>query len=164
MASNAPEAGRVSKRALHKFNIIALDAVKVETMRSILQTSTDLVVGSSWPSAVHIYSERLVSALLDISQRVVSHLKPTPMKAHYTFNWRSMQKILFSIQMAEGNALKKQEDVMKLFYHECLRTYGDRLLMSQDQTWFSRSLEVVCRKHFDVLEGAAKREKATETE
>ena len=90
MAPNAPEAGRVSKRALHKFNLIALDAVKVETMRSILQTSTDLVVGSSWPSAVHIYPERLVSALLDISQRVVSHLKPTPMKAHYTFNWRSM--------------------------------------------------------------------------
>ncbi len=58
--------------------------------------------------------------------------------------------------MAEGSALKKPEDVMKLFYHECLRTYGDRLLMSHDQIWFSHNLEVVCRKHFDVLEDAVK--------
>jgi hypothetical protein len=64
--------------------------------------------------------------------------------------------------MVEGNALKKQEDVMKLFYHECLRTYGDRLLMSHDQAWFSSNLEAVCRKHFDVLEDAEKWVKATE--
>ena len=45
---------------------------------------------------------------------------------------------------------------MKLFYHECLRTYGDRLLMSHDQVWFSQNLEAVCREHFDVLEDSEK--------
>jgi dynein heavy chain len=156
MASNAPAASAVSGRLLHKFNLIALDGFKVETMRSMLQTTTDLVVGSSWPSAVHAYSERLVSALLDMSQRVIAHLRPTPMKAHYTFSWRDMQKVICSVQMAEGNSLKKQENVMKLFYHECLRTYGDRLLMSHDQVWFSQNLEAVCREHFDVLEDSEK--------
>ena len=40
---------------------------------------------------------------------------------------------------------------MSLFYHECLRTYGDRLLMSHDNQWFLGNLEEVCRKHFNVV-------------
>lgn len=34
--------------------------------------------------------------------------------------------------MIESNSLRRQSNVMKLFYHECLRTYGDRLLMTHD--------------------------------
>ena len=42
--------------------------------------------------------------------------------------------------------------MLKLVYHECLRTYGDRLLIDLDKAWFLKELEAVCRKHFDVLE------------
>jgi dynein heavy chain len=92
-----------------------------------------------------------VDALVDISQRVFSHLKPTPKKAHYTFCWRDLRKIAISLEMVEGNSLKNEENVMSLFYHECLRTYGDRLLMSHDNQWFLGNLEEVCRKHFNVV-------------
>jgi len=33
---------------------------------------------------------------------------------------------------------------MKLFYHECLRTYGDRLMMAHDSQWFLSTLKEVC--------------------
>jgi hypothetical protein len=51
-----------------------------------------------------------------------------------------VRRIIISMQMVEGNYLKKKENVMKLFYHECLRTYGDRLLMSHDVQWFQENL------------------------
>jgi len=54
--------------------------------------------------------------------------------------------------MAEGNAMKKEEHVMKLFYHECLRTYGDRLLLEHDIKWFEKKLKEVCKKHFNVAD------------
>ena len=86
-----------------------------------------------WPSAIQSNAKNIVNALMDISLRVFKHLKPTPMKAHYTFNWRDVQRILMSIQMIESNSLKKQANVMKLFYHECYRNFGDKLLMAHDR-------------------------------
>jgi hypothetical protein len=56
------------------------------------------------------------------------------------------------MQMIETNSLQRQADVMKLFYHECYRNFGDRLLMTHDRTWFTRALEEVCRTHFDVVD------------
>lgn len=98
------------------------------------------------------YATNIVDALVDLAQRVFEHLKPTPMKAHYTFNWRDIGKVLMSIQMIESNSLKKQVNVMKLLYHECYRNFGDRLLMVHDRKWFAETLEEVCRKHFYVVD------------
>jgi dynein heavy chain len=74
------------------------------------------------------------------------------MKAHYTFNWRDASKILAGVQMIEANSLKRQVDVCKLFYHECYRNFGDRLLMTHDRNWFVQTLEEVCRRHFYVVD------------
>jgi dynein heavy chain len=60
-----------------------------------------------WPSAIQPYSANIVSAVVDISLRVFEHLKPTPMKAHYTFTWRDVGKILSALQKIEANSLKK---------------------------------------------------------
>lgn len=93
-----------------------------------------------------------MSAVVDISLRVFGHLKPTPMKAHYTFTWRDVGKILSALQKIEANSLKKQANIMKLLYHECYRNYGDRLLMTHDREWFVNMLEKVCRNHFYVVD------------
>ena len=54
--------------------------------------------------------------------------------------------------MAEGNSIKNEEQVLKLFYHECLRTFGDRLLLSHDASWFLESLKEVCKANFNVAD------------
>ena len=38
---------------------------------------------------------------------------------------------------------------MELFYHECLRLYGDRILMKHDLTWFMETLKYTCMENFD---------------
>ena len=57
-----------------------------------------------------------------------------------------------SIQSIESNSLKRQENVMKLLYHECYRNFGDRLLMAHDKKWFVETLEDVCRQNFYVVD------------
>jgi dynein heavy chain, axonemal len=99
-----------------------------------------------------MYASNIVDVLVDMNRRVCEHLKPTPMKAHYTFTWNDVKKILMTVQMIEANSLKRQGDVMRLVYHECYRNYGDRLLMTHDKKWFEKNLEEVCRKHFWVVE------------
>lgn len=151
LASNAPETSAVSGRVLHQFNLISLDEPHTETMTAMFRTLTDMLV-LDWPSAIQPYSANIVKALVDVSLRVFGHLKPTPMKAQYTFTWRDVGKILLALQKIEANSLKKQANVMKLLYHECYRNFGDRLLMVHDKAWFREMLEEVCRQHFYVVD------------
>jgi hypothetical protein len=96
MSSNSPETARVSKRILHQFNLITLDETTSQLMRTMYSSLTDMLV-ISWPSAIQMYANNITNALIDINSRVLDHLKPTPMKAHYTFTWRDVGKILLSI-------------------------------------------------------------------
>lgn len=73
------------------------------------------------------------------------------MKAHYTFDWREASKILLGMALMDAHAVRRQEDVMKLFYHECLRNFGDRILVAHDKAWLVENLEEVCRKNFYVV-------------
>lgn len=54
--------------------------------------------------------------------------------------------------MIEANSLKRQVNVMKLLYHECYRTFADRVVMAHDKQWLVRTLEEVCRAHFYVVD------------
>jgi len=60
----------------------------------------------NWPSAIQMYATNIVDVIVDMYLRVRSHLKPTPMKAHYTFTWNDVKKILMSVQMIEANSIK----------------------------------------------------------
>jgi len=122
-------------------------------MRSVFQYLGEVMVTMEyWPSTVQKYSNNIINVFIDVSKAVFSHFKPTPTKAHYTFSWRDMVKILLATRMVEGNSLKGQEELIKLVYHECLRTYGDRLLIDIDKEWFLKNLEEICRQHFNVME------------
>jgi hypothetical protein len=151
MAANAPETAGVSKRVLHRFHLVTLDEPQPETVQAMFRTQAELMV-TDWPSTVQLHASGIAAALADICLRVFEHLKPTPMKAQYTFSWRDAGKVLLGMQMIESNSLKRQADVMKLFYHECYRTFGDRLLMAHDRRWFTGALEEVCRAHFFVVD------------
>lgn len=37
------------------------------------------------------------------------------------------------MQQVEPNSIRTQRDIMVLVYHECWRTFGDRLLMPHDR-------------------------------
>ena len=151
MATNAPETMKVSTRVLHRFNLISLDDPNDALMNDRYTILSEIMV-QTFPSSLQMYASNIAEVIVDVSRRVQLHLKPTPMKAHYTFNWRDLGKLLLSIGCIEGNSLKRQADVMKLVYHECYRNFGDRLLMTHDRKWFEALLKECFSKHFWVVE------------
>ena len=72
------------------------------------------------------------------------------MKVHYTFNYRECFKFVTSFCKIEGNYLKTEANVVKLFYHEAVRQYADKILMKHDLNWFMDNLKQVCYDCFDL--------------
>ena len=50
----------------------------------------------------------------------------------------------------EGNYLKTEENMVKLFYHEAVRQFADKILMKHDLDWFLKSLRQVIWDNFDL--------------
>lgn len=50
----------------------------------------------------------------------------------------------------ESSFLKSEVNLMKLFYHEAMRQYADKILMKHDLDWFMATLQQVCMETFDM--------------
>jgi flavoprotein len=70
LSTSAPETAAVSQRVLHRFNLITLDPFTADTVQLIFSTIMDTAVTGAWPSSAKAFSKTIVSALVDISQRV----------------------------------------------------------------------------------------------
>ena len=85
-------------------NLVVLQPFSIDSFKLKIQCMTEQVMGT-WAGSLRSQCSRVVNSLLDISGRVIKHLRPTPMKAHYTFNWTDLSKILFTMQMVDFRAM-----------------------------------------------------------
>lgn len=53
-----------------------------------------------------------------------------------------------AICTVEANYVSSMDRICKLFYHECTRSFGDKILMKHDLKWFQNTLKNVCAKNF----------------
>ena len=95
---------------------------------------------------------KLSKAIMKLYETCFEHLKPTPIKVHYTFNHRECFKMVTAICKIESSFLKSEVNLMKLFYHEAMRQYADKILMKHDLDWFMATLQQVCMETFDMNE------------
>ena len=137
--SVAEQKERMSLRTLEKFFIIGLNSYDLETTKGIFTQLFDLA-SQEWPSAVSGTIPKLAKAIMQLYNACFAHLKPTPIKVHYTFNHRECFKMVTAICKIESSYLKNEVGMMKLFYHEAMRQYADKILMKHDLQWFMSTL------------------------
>jgi hypothetical protein len=107
MAMNHPDSDKVSGRMLHHFNYIVLNNFSIDSFKIKTQVMVEMVM-KNWSHSLTNYAQPIVNSLVEITRKVFKEFKPTPMKSHYTFNWRDMTKIIFSLQMIDSNSVKTQ--------------------------------------------------------
>ena len=76
--------------------------------------------------------QKLVAATIQIYHRIRAELLPTPAKSHYTFNMRDVSKVFQGIQMV-GVPVEGVNPMIRLWTHEMLRVFGDRLINDEDR-------------------------------
>lgn len=122
----------ISARYLSKnilINFPSYDAKSLFTIQNALYG-----IGlSNHPSSIQDSIPVLCKASISIFNKVSQILPPTPAKSHYSFNLRDILNILKGICLSPHSKLITKDILSRLWVHEALRTFSDRLIDDKDR-------------------------------
>lgn len=151
----------VYARFLCHFNCFSINNFSEETMVRIFNSV--LLNGfrkSGHASDVIFHVNQIVNATLHVYNSVWEALRATPTKSHYIFNLRDVSKICLGCSLLRKDSVDGKTIFGKIWFHEVLREFGDRLVDDADRVWLFDTLTECIQKYFgdkveNIFEGYA---------
>lgn len=154
VAMAAPESGLAapSPRLLRHFFLFSAPEFGRASMTAIFAAVLDWHFASgSFLRSVTDLRDALVSASVELFNLVRAEraLLPTPAKSHYLFSLRDVSRVFRGFAKSSPRSLGGAEEAIKLWVHESLRVYSDRLSEDRDKILFRDLLGAACKLGFD---------------
>ncbi|CAM9175434.1 unnamed protein product [Chrysoparadoxa australica] len=151
-AMGPPGGGRTSitQRYVRHFNLINFVPFSDESLKRVFGTIMDWYLQSGFNSSVKQAGGSMVGATVEIYNTIAEHLLPTPTKSHYTFNLRDLAKVFQGVLQGSASLITEKEQLIRLWAHECLRVFHDRLVDDEDRSWFTGMLAEKVQEHFKL--------------
>lgn len=132
-----PGGGRaeISNRILSKFHLINFTVPSEKNMKKIYETIASHKF-AQFDEDIRNQSEYLAMATISLFFLVQKDFLPTPAKPHYIFNMRDVSKVFQGIYLADSRFYEGKENIVKLWVHELLRVFSDRLNNAKDKEQF----------------------------
>lgn len=154
IASMGPPGGGktfITPRMQRHFNVIAFTDVDEATLTHIFKTIlTWYFSANGFNSEVARMDDKIVAGTMKIYNNIQVDLKPTPAKSHYTFNLRDFSKVIMGICMIDKTKCTSIDTVIRLWAHETMRVFGDRLINDDDRMWMLEALKDTVRAPFSA--------------
>ena len=98
--------------------------------------------------------DMVAAATLDVYTSLSKHLRPTPIAPHYVFSSRDVGKMLEGIKLATTGAgddpiYSKKDVVIRLWAHEVMRVFHDRLVSDEDRMWLLQLIKKTTENRFE---------------
>ena len=137
-----PGGGRsnITARFVRQFNMLTYTDLDEDTISSIFNT----IVKSffrRFNDNIKNMLPNLISTVLYVFNTAKKDLKPTPTKSFYTFNLRDISKVFQGICSASPKHTSEIIHMARLWYHENLRVFHDRLTTEQDRVFLKDILK-----------------------
>lgn len=144
-----PGGGRnlVTPRFIRHFSMLCLPSPSEFSLKMIFAAILNGFL-SDFPQPVKQSATNIVDAAIEIYGRMSTDLLPTPAKSHYVFNLRDLSKCIQGILRADSGVIREQVHIFHLFCHESQRVFHDRLINSDDKSYFNKILSEMASKHF----------------
>lgn len=150
-ACGPPSGGRnaLSPRFVRHFSLLSFPSPNSGTLVGIFG---GIIVGffSDFTKAIWNLAEPVVLAAVTMYERISQELLPTPTKSHYVFNLRDLSKCIQGVLQADVGTYTTQIQVLRLFYHEAMRVFHDRLISDDDKNYFKNLMQEISAKYFDL--------------
>ncbi|XP_050084093.1 dynein axonemal heavy chain 6 [Anopheles aquasalis] len=146
-----PGGGRnvLTPRFIRHFALFSLPSPSSDTLKTIFKA---LLGGflNEFSMAIRPLAEPIVETAVSVYERILAELLPTPKKSHYVFNLRDLSKCIQGVLQADPSSYINPMQLMRLFYHEALRIFYDRLINDEDKAYFKQLLQDCCEKYFET--------------
>ncbi|KAK3507623.1 hypothetical protein QTP70_031174 [Hemibagrus guttatus] len=146
-----PGGGRnpVTPRFIRHFSMLCLPTPSEHSLKQIFKA---ILCGflTDFPAAVKQAAGSIVDAAVEIYRRMSVDLLPTPAKSHYVFNLRDLSKCVQGMLQCEPGTVQDQNQIFRLFCHECQRVFHDRLINNEDKTYFNTMICEMASKYFSI--------------
>ncbi|XP_022428499.1 dynein heavy chain 12, axonemal isoform X6 [Delphinapterus leucas] len=150
-AMGPPGGGRnpVTPRFIRHFNICTINTFSDETMVRIFSSIVAFYLRTrEFPPEYFLVGNQIVNGTMEIYKQSMENLLPTPTKSHYTFNLRDFSRVIRGCLLIERDAVQSKHTMIRLFVHEVLRVFYDRLINDNDRFWLFTLTKNVIRDHF----------------
>lgn len=141
-AMGPPGGGRqpISNRLLSCFHTLTYTIPSEGNMLRIYNTIATLKF-AGFVEDIKQQCDKMAQATINIFNTIQQKFLPTPSKSHYVFNMRDVSKVFQGLYMANKNYYESKEQVGKLWAHEVLRVFNDRLNTEEDRVQFKTILD-----------------------
>jgi len=152
-AMGPPGGGRtfITQRYVRHFNLINFAPFSDSSLARVFSTIVDwFLAKGSFQGPVKSQSGPIVAATIDVYNTIALNLLPTPAKSHYLFNLRDLSKVFQGVAQGNADKIKDKESFVRIWAHECLRVFADRLTDEPDRTWFQSMLAEKVKDNFGM--------------
>ena len=159
LCAMAPPGGsrqELYSRFLRHFNLYTISNFSKESIFKIF-TSVALVglKRNGFATDVLIILNSIVNATMAVFDSAINDLRPTPDKSHYLFNLRDFSRVITGCIMIKKESAESKTTFIKLWVHEILRVFGDRLIDTKDSQWLfekiKETVQSVFRESFNLV-------------
>ncbi|XP_050530853.1 dynein axonemal heavy chain 6 [Daktulosphaira vitifoliae] len=143
-----PGGGRnpLTPRFTRHFSMMYIPITSEKSMKTIFKSILDGFF-EEFPSIIANTSSSLVQASVDVYIRITEDLLPTPAKSHYIFNLRDLSKTIQGILQTDFVSIPDVTRLYRLWYHETMRIYHDRLVCLEDKSYFHKLLQSISTRY-----------------
>lgn len=80
-------------------------------------------------------ANQIVAATMHVYGAIVKKLKPIPSKSHYRFDMRDILRVCSGCSLLRKESVENKKMFAKIWFHETLRVFHDRLIDSNEKDW-----------------------------
>lgn len=124
-------------RMLRHYNIYSINEFSKESMTKIF--SNLLQLGwrrNGFGQDVQPIIMNIIAATMNIYDQATEGLRPTPAKSHYIFNLRDFSRVIQGCALLRKESADNKKTFTRVWVHEIMRVFYDRLVDEFDRTWF----------------------------
>ena len=139
LSAAPPGGGRspLTPRFMRHFNVLSMPEASPRTMKSIFGGILDGFL-DIFSTEIRGMGSGAINATIDVYETIREEMRPTPSRAHYTFNLRDVAKVIQGILQASTETVNTPQTFVRLWVHEAMRVFHDRLVSDSDRVWFTK--------------------------